>query len=189
MGLGCLTEQPETRYVRFLRGINVGGHRKIPMQDLRASIAALTGDPAPCSYIASGNVVFDAKGAKGAIQTQLEDGITETFGFDVPVLLRTADEITQIAATCPFPDAKGKHVLAYLCFDAPTLDRAAIAGVQTASEHLQVVGRTVWLHAPDGIGRSRLVAQIERYIGVGATARNFNTIRKMAEMVVTLDGS
>jgi len=174
-----------THYVCFLRGINVGGHRKIPMADLRRLCVGVTSDTNVRSYIASGNVLMNAQHDKATLTTMLQEAIKTTFGFDVPVLLLTEDEARAVLASCPAPDAPGNLVHAYLCYDPPQLDTSGIDALRTPSEGVTVAGSTVWLHAPDGIGRSKLAAKMERLIGVEATARNLNTIRKMVDMVGT----
>lgn len=174
-----------THYVCFLRGINVGGHRKIPMADLRRLCVGITSDPDVRSYIASGNVLMASQHDKATLIAKLQEAIKTTFGFDVPVLLLTGDEVRTLLASCPAPDTQGNLVHAYLCYDAPQLDTAGVDALRTATEVVTVTGSTVWLYAPDGIGRSKLAAKMERLIGVEATARNLNTIRKVVEMVST----
>ena len=168
------------KFVAFLRGINVGGHRKVPMAELRA-ICPGSGVQ---SYIASGNLTFDAEdGDHAAVLTQR---IKATFGFDVPVLVLGESQMRATLAGCPFPMDAGKLVHAYLCYDDPKLDEAGVAALRTATEQVAVIRRTVWLYAPDGIGQSKLAAKLERLIGAEATARNLNTMIKMVDM---LDGS
>lgn len=171
------------KWVAFLRGINVGGHRKVPMVDLRRLLVGITSDPNPHTYIASGNAVFEAKGQAGELAQMIAQGISETFGFDVPVLVLEDATLEAVLEGCPFPRDAGKLVHAYLCYDDPSLDDAGIAAVKSPSEQVARVGRTVWLYAPDGFGRSKLAAKMEKLIGVEATARNLNTVRKMAEML------
>ena len=173
-----------TTYVAFLRGINVGGHRKIPMTELRKLIFAMSSDENVQTYIASGNAIFRATGDAVTMAELLRSAIQESFGFDVPVLVLTDVAMENVLKSCPFPDAIGNQAHAYLCFGAPTLNDAAIAALQAPSETVTVVGQTVWLHAPEGVGRSKLAAKLEFLIGVEATARNLNTLRKMAEMAV-----
>lgn len=172
-----------TKYACFLRGINVGGHRKIPMADLRRLIVGKTSDICVRTYIASGNAVFAAEGSKKALAMMLRNAIQESFGFDVPVLLLHAKEMRDVLAACPWPQSQGHLAHGYLCFDAPKLDLAAVEVLRIPTETVTVIGRTVWLHAPDGVGQSKLAAKMEKLIGVGATARNLNTLRKMVDML------
>ncbi len=171
------------KFVAFLRGINVGGHRKIPMSDLRQLCVGITSDPDLRTYIASGNLVFDADGAAARWATSIAEGIRARFGFDVPVLVLTEAAMRAALAACPFPRDAGKLVHGYFCFEKPQLDRAGVDALITPTEAVSVQGQTVWLHAPDGIGRSKLAARMERLIGVEVTARNLNTIIKMVEML------
>ncbi len=171
------------KFVAFLRGINVGGHRKVPMSDLRRLCVGITSDPGVRSYIASGNLVFAADGRADQLAAAIADGIKSTFGFDVPVLV--LEEATMRAAlnSCPFPCDTGKLVHGYFCFATPTLDMAGVDEFKTPTEAVAVAGQTVWLYAPDGIGRSKLAAKMERLIGVAATARNLNTVIQMVAML------
>ncbi len=172
-----------TKFVAFLRGINVGGNRKVPMADLRQICAAKTAGTGVRSYIASGNLVFEAEGAPEEHAVAIKDGIEEAFGFDVPVLVLDEAAMKAVLDGCPFPRDAGKLVHAYLCYDDPELDLDGVDALRAPTEQVAVLGRTVWLHAPDGIGRSKLAAKVERLIGVDATARNLNTVIKMVSML------
>lgn len=167
------------RFVAFLRGINVGGHRKVPMADLRAVCPGTQVE----SYIASGNLIFAATGTAEEHSDVLMDRIKATFGFEVPVLVLAEKDIRAVLTDCPFPRDAGKLVHAFLCYDTPEVDQTGVAALKTATEEVAVIGKTVWLHAPDGMGRSKLAAKLERLIGVGATARNLNTIIKMVDLL------
>ncbi|SFR37890.1 Uncharacterized conserved protein, DUF1697 family [Yoonia tamlensis] len=172
------------QYIAFLRGINVGGHRKIPMADLRALCLKRAGVTAVRSYIASGNLVIDADRSGAELALEIQNAIADTFGFDVPIVVFDADAMRQVLANCPFPDGKGNQVHGFLCLDQPALDQGRIDALGRASEALVCVDRTVWVHTPEGVATSKLMAGMESCIGP-ATARNLNTLRKMVEM---LDG-
>ncbi len=171
------------KFVAFLRGINVGGHRKIPMSDLRRLCVGITSDPGLRSYIASGNLVFAADGNADQLTAAIAGGIKSTFGFDVPVLVLEETHMRAALNNCPFLRNAGKLVHGYFCFDDPVLDETRADALKTPTEAVAVDGRTVWLHAPGGIGRSKLAAKMEQLIGVDATARNLNTVIKMVEML------
>ena len=173
------------KWVVFLRGINVGGNRKIPMADLRRICVGITSDPDVQTYIASGNLLFTADSTADALAAAISGGIEKAFGFDVPVLVLEEPAIRAVLADCPFPHPPGNQVMGYLCYGPPVLDHDGVAALRVASEEVVIVGQTIWLCAPDGIGRSKLAARMERLIGVTATARNRNTI---ARMVAMLDG-
>ncbi|MEJ6401745.1 DUF1697 domain-containing protein [Yoonia sp. 2307UL14-13] len=170
------------KWVAFLRGINVGGHRKVPMMDLRRIVAERLSGQDVCTYIASGNVVFEAEGRADDIAKMLQSGMAEVFGFVVPVLVLNDKMMRGVLDSCPFPRDAGKAVHAYLCHGPPQLDQAGVDAMRAPNEQVAVNGQTVWLYAPDGIGRSKLAAKMERLLGVEATARNLNTVAKMVEM-------
>lgn len=170
-------------YAMFLRGINVGGHRKVSMAELRALVADLTGDTGVRSYIASGNVVFRSEMVPDDLIAEIGSCIQKTFGFQVPLLLLDAATMHAVLASCPHPEVPGNLLHAYLCYDAPQLNKDGVAALKTVTEEVSVVDHTVWLYAPDGVGRSKLAAKLEGLLGVQATARNLNTVRKMMEML------
>ena len=175
-----------TNYACFLRGINVGGHRKIPMADLRALVAEVTGCRDVQSYIASGKVVFSTDQDQATLKSDLRAAIQDQFGFDVPLMLLSQVALTSVMAGCPCPDAQGNLVHGFLCNAEPRLDLAGIKALKTRTETVTCVGQTVWLHAPDGVGRSKLAAKFEKLVGVEATARNLNTLRKVETMLAAL---
>ena len=173
------------KWVAFLRGINVGGHRKLPMIDLRRICAETIAAENVRSYIASGNLIFDAHGTSEHIAESITNGIREAFDFDVPILVLPEEKMRSIHANCPFPRDAGKLVHAFMCYGHPQLDDVRIAALKAETEQVVCLEQTVWLHAPEGVGRSKLAAKLESFLCTQATARNLNTINKMVEM---LDG-
>lgn len=169
------------KWVAFLRGINVGGHRKVPMADLRRIVIGHASGTDVRTYIASGNVMFEAEGTANGLGAALQAGIAEVFGFDVPVLVLGEKAMRDVLDGCPFPRDAGKTVHAFLCCETPRVDMEAVDALRVASEQLTIVGKTVWLYAPDGIGRSKLAAKLD--LGVEVTSRNLNTITKMVAML------
>ena len=180
MGL-CWPMSPKPiTYVMFLRGINVGGHRKVPMADLRALIARVTGDAAARTYIASGNAVFVSADERAELTARLGQAIEQQFGFTVPVMLISMAELQEVLAGCPWPDVPGNQVHAFFCFSRPSVDSARIKSLATQGEAVEVKGNTVWMHTPGGLGKSQLAARID--FGAESTARNLNTLRACANM-------
>ena len=168
----------QTTWIALLRGINVGGGNKLPMADLRGICDGL-GWTNVRTYIASGNVVFDANGAAEALASSLHQKLP----FDVPVLVLSAHELANRLSHCPFPPNAGKTVHGFFCLDAPEVDEDVIAQYAT-TEKVVVQGHTVWMFAPDGFGRSKLGEMFHRVVtGTVYTARNLNTIKKLAEML------
>jgi len=170
-----------TRYVMFLRGINVGGHRKMPMADLRALITDVVGDPAPTTYVASGNAVFTSDIEADDLALNMQDAIVKRFGFEVPVKLMTQSELADVLKACPWPDADGKTLHAFFCFGDPQIDSAEVDRWSSQSEEVVVKGRVVWLLTPNGFGKSKLAERLK--LGTTATGRNLNTLKACEKLL------
>ncbi|HTU11281.1 MAG TPA: DUF1697 domain-containing protein [Allosphingosinicella sp.] len=169
--------------VALLGGINVGGHRKVPMAELRA-LAEAIGLEDPRTYVASGNLVFASKRPPATLEAKLEEALHKRFGFKVDVLVRTAAQWRGYAEGNPLPDeAKGKPNWLMLLIgkrDATDADVAALSAKASANEKVVRSDDALWLYYGDGAARSKL--------GGGAgkefwTARNHNTVLKLNEML------
>jgi uncharacterized protein (DUF1697 family) len=170
-------------WVALLRGINVGGHNKVPMAQLRAVCAAL-GWTDVRSHIASGNLVFRARGEAGALAAALHEAILAQMGVDCAIIVLPGVAVRAALADCPFDPEAGKQVHAFFCWSDPVIATAMLASLKAETEDLVARGRVVWLFAPDGIGRSKLAERIARVItGTEMTARNLNTVRTLVEML------
>ena len=172
--------------IALLRGINVGGARKLPMAELRAACAA-AGLRTTETYIQSGNMVL-AHHDPVAAEAAIEALVAERFGFNVPVVARTAEQWRALVESCPFPEeAEGAprslHVL--LCKRPPVDDAIeALRGRARDGEKVAHWGEEIAIHFVNGAGDSRLSPTlIDRLIGTPATARNWNTMLKLLEMV------
>ena len=176
-----------TVYAALLRGVNVGGHNKLPMAKLRAVLTA-AGFADVKTYIQSGNIVFGApKADKATLAKKVASLIDAEFGFSPPVLLLTQAELAKAEAANPFAarDADEKVVHLFFLAEKPAAKRVAAAqALAAATEQCHVAGRVLYLRAPDGIARSKLAASIERTLGVAATGRNLRTVRKILELVI-----
>jgi uncharacterized protein (DUF1697 family) len=183
-----------TVFVSLLRGINVGGRTLIRMDRLRAVYESL-GLAAVRTHLQSGNAVFREEGTDTAqLKVKLEDAIEGSVGFRPAVLVRTAAELAQAVARNPFPqqgEADPSHLL--VMFLAETPDAAAshrLAEAMFGREAFRLSGRELYLHYPDGIGRSKLTnAVIEKRLETVGTARNWNTVTKLLEMTEALEGA
>lgn len=172
-------------WVALLKGVNVGGNNRVPMADLRA-IAAELGWGAPQTYIASGNLLFRAGGAANDLGAALRGALAARLGVDVAVFLRTGEALRADLAACPWPEAPGKAVHMFWCWSVPVVDAGLLAALRAPSETLLADGDRLWLHAPDGIGRSKLAEKLHKVVtGTDMTARNLNSLRALVEM---LDG-
>ncbi|MFJ4900623.1 MULTISPECIES: DUF1697 domain-containing protein [unclassified Streptomyces] len=177
-----------TMYAALLRGINVSGHRKVPMAELRTLLTGLGhGDVA--TYLQSGNAVFSSgTGDESTLAAELERAIEAQFGFPVECLVRDAAYLAAVAAGCPFPAAElqGRQ-LHVTYFDRP-VDAARFAPLDAAAflpEEFRLGDRALYLYAPDGLGRSKLAAALSRPSlnkGLTGTSRNWNTVARLVEM-------
>ncbi|MGB1249395.1 MAG: DUF1697 domain-containing protein [Candidatus Promineifilaceae bacterium] len=176
-----------TTYISLLRGINVGGHKKIKMADLRALYATLDVTNVR-SYIQSGNVVFDsAEQNRQILASQIETAIEGAYGFYVPVLLRTADELAQLIEQNPllsFTDGDGKNH--YVLFLGNLLNETQLAKLGTSiegKEQFVVLGDAILIYYPNGAGRSKLSTNyFERKLGISGTMRNWRSVNKLLSM-------
>ena len=171
--------------IALLRGINVGGHNKLPMPELVGTLAGL-GFRNIETYIQSGNVVFDCEGgSKTELTNQIRDAIQRSHGFAPDVMLLSAGELEEAILANPFPEAEDEPKTLHLYFlgSAPTNpDIQRIEEMKSGSEAYALIGKVFFLHAPDGIGRSKLAAGVEKAVGVPVTARNYRSVIKIYEM-------
>jgi uncharacterized protein (DUF1697 family) len=175
--------------VALLRGINVGGKNLLPMKEL-AALFAECGSADVATYIQSGNVVFRAALAGAALETKLERAIADRFGFEVPVVVRSAAELRAISKQNPFLPARdvGELHVAFLKH-APAPERvAALDHRRSPPDEFEVVAREIYLRCPNGVARTKLTnAYFDRALATISTARNWRTVLKLVDMVGELD--
>ncbi|MGV9314213.1 DUF1697 domain-containing protein [Streptomyces sp. NPDC003691] len=175
-------------YAALLRGINVGGHRKVPMAELRAVLEGL-GHGGVATHLQSGNAVFTSEsGDEDALARGLERAIEEHFGFTVDCLVRGADYLRAVVDDCAFPAAQLEARQLHVTYFSEPVTEARFAGIDRdahAPEDFRLGDRALYLYAPDGLGRSKLAEILARPAvtrGLVATTRNWNTVRKLAEL-------
>lgn len=177
-----------TIYIALLRGINVGGHNIIKMADLRQLLEKI-GLQKVKTYIQSGNVLFEAEQDTTLLTQQLEEEIKNTFGFPVPVILRTAEELEQIIKDCPYSvDSlnEGESVQLAFLADEPSHEKIDyLQGFKSEPDECQIVGKEVYLFFRQSIRDSKLATQLPK-LGVPATVRNWKTVLKIAAMAKEL---
>jgi len=171
-------------HIALLRGINVGGRNSLSMAELRELLEGLGGEDVR-TYIQSGNAVFlTERSETGTLANDLRDRIAARHGFEPQVLVISRVDLEEAVRNNPFPTDDGRALHLYFLDSVPrNPDLETLRSVQAATEAFELTGTVFYLHAPDGIGRSKLAAQVERCLGVPATARNWNTVRKLVEMV------
>ena len=171
-------------YIALFRGINVGGKNILPMKDLVGILEGL-GCEKVKTYIQSGNAVFRAKENQiKKITEKLCSKILGSYGFNPKVLLLGVTELEEAIKNNPFKTIEGKALHFFFLEYSPVKpDLDELANVKSNSEEFKLDKKTFYLYAPDGIGRSKLAAKVEKALGVPVTARNWNTVRKLIEMV------
>jgi uncharacterized protein (DUF1697 family) len=174
-------------YISLLRGINVGGHNKVPMERLRALCEGL-GFEQVKTFIQSGNVVFKAaKGRPNELSLKIEKKILAEFGFPVSVVTRTTDELGKAIAGNPFvKESRAEPAKVHIAFLSEAPKAESVKKLKTLApktEQLRHSGQEIYLYYRDGMGKAKLTGTvIERVLGVKATARNWNTVTKLHEM-------
>jgi uncharacterized protein (DUF1697 family) len=164
-----------TAYVALLRAVNVGG-RQLKMDDLKR-IASGAGLESPRTFIASGNLLFASGNSEAAVKRELEAALTAHMGKPVEVMVRTAEEMDQAVEANPFAQEPGNRVVA-IFFDEPPAEEAITSAKNVTNERLAHRGREIYVHYPDGQGRSKLKLGTR----ASGTARNMNTVAKLAEV-------
>jgi uncharacterized protein (DUF1697 family) len=174
-------------YISLLRGINVGGHKRIKMDQLRESFEAL-GFEQVKTYIQSGNVVFKTgKFSAAALSRRIEERILSDFGFSVSIILRTADEMTKAIENNPFLKQRGidfeKFHVTFLS-ETPTLSALGkLEALTTAPDQSRCLGKELYLFLPNGASESSLMkSPLDRVLSVVTTTRNWRTVNQLSQM-------
>lgn len=164
-------------YICFLRGINVGGHALLPMNELKTLCEKL-GLERVRTYIQSGNVILESPLAEDALANQLEIALQKKMGKRIAVALRTVDELDDVLKKNPFQKAEPAKV--GVMFFAKLVQKDFLDGVSTSTgEEVKIGKREVYIYYPNGMGRSKLKLPKEAAEG---TVRNINTVRKLIEL-------
>jgi uncharacterized protein (DUF1697 family) len=186
-------------HIALLRGINLGGHKRVAMPELRGVVSAL-GHRDVSTYIQSGNVLFSPGSPAGqdtaALAAELQQAIAAELGVQAGVIVLSRDDLAQVIAASPYsaePDPKRVHVIflpgepepGHAGHLAATQQKAAAKG---SHDEVALAGRAVYLHTPDGYGRSelaRLLGQARGPLSVRAagTARNWSTATKLLDLL------
>ncbi len=183
-------------HVGLLRGINVGGHNKVAMTDLREITTSL-GHTEVATYVQSGNVVFSSPETDTIRAAEnLERALAERLDVAPAVVVGSRGQLERVIADNPYPEQTNPRCL-HAVFRRQEMDREGIAAVAQAQQRASdkgsrdqatVVGRTLFLHTPVGLGRSELAAQLARsgtatQSGTPGTARNWATVTKLMALL------
>ena len=171
-------------WVGLFRGINVGGHNKLPMAALRA-IFAMSGAEQVQTYIQSGNVVFIAQdGAR--VMDQVLKAVEAEFGYQLQAMLLDETMFNKAVAQNPFKKETQDPKSVHLFFLRSSVNKAKfeeLLGWLGPTERCRYINQVIYLHAPNGIGRSKFVQNIDRTLDVSTTARNWRTVETLQTMV------
>jgi len=175
------------RYVAFIRGINVGGNKKLSMADLRDLMTGL-GYTDVATYIQSGNVVFSSDHDNPEVlEGEIEQEIAQEIGLDVSILVRSQAELAAVIEGNPFQEAAARPTTLHVFFLSASPDRERLEKVdprQFEPDEFLVGDRVMYIHCPNGLGRSKLAAYPwERRLGLRITSRNWNTVTKLRSML------
>ncbi|WP_431983326.1 DUF1697 domain-containing protein [Streptomyces qinglanensis] len=187
-------------YAALLRGINVGGNRKVPMAELRELLGGL-GHGAVRTYLNSGNAVFSSDSSdEEALAAGLEEALEQRFGFHVACIVRGAEYLRDVRDACPLPSGPsgpsdltdpargvgGKELHVVFCSRSVPAERlASLDAAAYLPEEVRAGDRALYLYTPGGLGTSRLSPALHRpgvLGGVDATARNWNTVTALVEL-------
>jgi uncharacterized protein (DUF1697 family) len=176
-------------YVALFRGINVGGKNSLPMKDL-ASIFEILGASNVKTYIQSGNVVFQSESKNiSSFSKRLGIEIRERRGIEPHILVIEPSEVETAITNNPFPEAESEPSslhLGFLVVAPKNPDLTKLESLKKGSERFCLIDSILYLHAPEGVGRSRLAASSEKLLGVPMTYRNWNTVCKLKEMATLI---
>jgi uncharacterized protein (DUF1697 family) len=173
-------------FVALFSGINVGGNRIVKMAELRAFFEEL-GFRDVATYVQSGNVVFrSAKGDAATLTGQLEAAFEKKWGFHSRIMVRDLGWFERLVAENPYPEVAGEptKLHAFALERAPNTDEIArLAEKCTGPERFEIRGDVLYLHAPEGLGKSVFANLIARTLKVPGTARNWRTVLALLEMM------
>ena len=172
-------------YVALLRGINLGSQKRVAMADLRGLFEDL-GAKDVATYVQSGNVVFKSADGAKKLTEAIERRIRRDLGLGVSVVVLTKAQLTKVLDGNPFAKAKKAQATLHVTFLAEAPPRAKVGKLDPKHgrpDEFRVVGRQVYLHCPNGYGRSKLTnAHFEKQLGVAATTRSWKTVTKLGEL-------
>ena len=176
-------------YIALFRGINVGGKNTLPMKELVSLLGDL-GARNVKTYIQSGNAVFvSSEKDTLRLSNKISREIKNHRGFEPHVLLLELEDIERAMRGNPFPEAASDPKALHAGFLASAPEKPNLRGLESLkseSERFQLIDKVFYLHAPEGIGRSKLAANVERLLGVPMTDRNWRTVCKIREMAQAL---
>lgn len=178
--------------ISMLRGVNLGPHNRMKMEELRAVYDSLKLQD-PRTYVQSGNVLFKTKERdEGKLGSRIQDGIEKKFGFRPDVILRTTEELRMAVAKNPFSTRKNidpSKLLVSFLTAAPQSDACEkLRALDTAPEELWIDGREIFIYYPNGLARPKFQwTKADKILKVVGTGRNWNSVTKMLAMAEEME--
>lgn len=172
-------------YIALLKGINVGGHKKVPMAELR-NLLTNSGLQNVQTYIQSGNIVFQSSAKASEIESKIQNLITEQFGFDVSVIVKTNDELQTIFNASPFSKEKKEKSYFIMLNKIPEPNLVEeVAQITYQIEEIVIKKDCLYFYCPTGYGQTKFnMNTYERKLKIIGTARNYNTMVKLLSLSV-----
>lgn len=171
-------------YIALLKGINVGGHKKVPMADLR-ELLSKSGFENVQTYIQSGNVILQSNNSDiSKIESDIEKSIEDYFGFEVSVLVKTRQDLQRIFDDSSFTEDKKKASYFMMFHDCPSDDLVKEASEKVyEGEEYKIINNCIYYYYEKGLGKAKFnVNFVERKFKTFATARNYNTMVKLLSL-------
>ncbi len=171
-------------YIALLRGINVGGHKKVQMAELR-ELLSKSGLENVKTYIQTGNIIFQsANNDLKTLETKIKTAILNHFGFEVSVLVRTSEQLNKIFDDCPFSEEKKTNSYFAILSEVPQEDLVKEASEKTYdNEQYKIINDCLYFYCANGYGNAKFSLNFfERKLKVDATARNYKTMIKIIEL-------
>lgn len=171
-------------YIVLLRGINVGGHKKIPMAELR-EVLTKAGFENVRTYIQSGNIILQSSEKnRRSIEEKTQKVILEHFKFDVPVIARTRVELQQIFGACPFSEEEEENSYYIILSEIPKNESVdEVMQITYDKEEFHIINDCLYFHSSIGYGNSKFNMKLfEKKLNVNATSRNYKTMVKLIAM-------
>ncbi|WP_339699627.1 DUF1697 domain-containing protein [uncultured Marixanthomonas sp.] len=174
------------KHIALLRGINVGGHKKFPKVEQLAILNEL-GLINPKVYLHTGNWIFETSETKENLTLKISKAITEKYGWEVPVLVKTPSEIERILQNCPFSEKKKAKSYFVILSEKPNYNLLKeVSPIQYPNEEIIIIDNCIYFYASKGYGRTKFnMNTFEKKLNVKATSRNYNTITKIIALAST----
>jgi uncharacterized protein (DUF1697 family) len=176
------------QYISFLRGVNMTGHNSLKMNDL-TSLFKDSGFTDAVTYIQSGNVIFssDDTDSEYLIASKIEKAILERFNYNIPVMIRTVEEMRNIMSVNPFLAEENfepsKMAVIFLNEEASIDQIKKVINIDYPPDKFKIDGREIFIFCPNGFGRTKLYTNFfEKKMGVTGTARNWKTITTILKL-------